>query len=45
MCLEGQVVQHIPVAFGGLAHRPWRARQTQAALLGTKPTPRPSSRR
>ncbi|MFJ8313240.1 MULTISPECIES: FAD binding domain-containing protein [unclassified Streptomyces] len=30
-------VQHIAVAFGGLAHRPWRARATEAALLGTAP--------
>uniref|UniRef100_A0AAU2UXU7 Xanthine dehydrogenase family protein subunit M n=1 Tax=Streptomyces sp. NBC_00003 TaxID=2903608 RepID=A0AAU2UXU7_9ACTN len=36
--LEHGVVGHITVAFGGLAHRPWRARQTEAALLGTKPT-------
>ncbi|WP_053726869.1 FAD binding domain-containing protein [Streptomyces sp. WM6378] len=37
--VERGVVQHVAVAFGGLAHRPWRARQTEAALLGTKPTP------
>ena len=36
--VEHGVVKHIAVAFGGLAHRPWRARHTEAALLGTKPT-------
>ncbi|MFF4183528.1 FAD binding domain-containing protein [Streptomyces sp. NPDC001691] len=37
--LDHGVVRHIAVAFGGLAHRPWRARETEAALLGTKPGP------
>ncbi|WP_329468037.1 FAD binding domain-containing protein [Streptomyces sp. NBC_01431] len=36
--LERGTVRHIAVAFGGLAHRPWRARQTEAALLGTTPS-------
>ncbi|WP_369373737.1 xanthine dehydrogenase family protein subunit M [Streptomyces sp. cg36] len=36
--LEDGVVRHVAVAFGGLAHRPWRARRTEAALLGTAPT-------
>ncbi|MGW1864485.1 FAD binding domain-containing protein [Streptomyces mauvecolor] len=36
--VENGVVKHIAVALGGLAHRPWRARHTEAALLGTKPT-------
>lgn len=36
--VEGGVVRHIGVAFGGLAHRPWRARHTEAALLGGAPT-------
>ncbi|MFG3280786.1 FAD binding domain-containing protein [Streptomyces sp. NPDC048111] len=35
--VEHGVVRHVAVAFGGLAHRPWRARQTEAALLGTTP--------
>ncbi|MFG2718920.1 FAD binding domain-containing protein [Streptomyces sp. NPDC048416] len=37
--LERGAVDHIAVAFGGLAHRPWRARHTEAALLGARPTP------
>ncbi|MFB7740599.1 FAD binding domain-containing protein [Streptomyces sp. NPDC056132] len=37
--LERGVVRQVAVAFGGLAHRPWRARRTEAALLGTSPTP------
>ncbi|MFK8906993.1 FAD binding domain-containing protein [Streptomyces sp. YS-3] len=32
--VERGVVRHIGVAFGGVAHRPWRARRTEAALLG-----------
>ena len=43
--LERGTVRHIAVAFGGLAHRPWRARQTEAALIGTRPAPKPSRRR
>lgn len=31
-------VRHVGIAFGGLAHRPWRARRAEAALLGTTPT-------
>ncbi|MFE9401690.1 FAD binding domain-containing protein [Streptomyces sp. NPDC006530] len=32
-------IRHAGIAFGGLAHRPWRARRTEAALLGTRPSP------
>ena len=32
------VVQHVGVAFGALAHRPWRARRAEEALLGAAPT-------
>ncbi|MGW1870037.1 FAD binding domain-containing protein [Streptomyces mauvecolor] len=32
------VVREAALAFGGLAHRPWRARRTEAALLDTAPT-------
>ncbi|MEU1040766.1 xanthine dehydrogenase family protein subunit M [Streptomyces sp. NPDC005907] len=32
------VVRHAGIAFGGLAHRPWRARRAEAALLGAAPT-------
>ncbi|MCX5386839.1 xanthine dehydrogenase family protein subunit M [Streptomyces sp. NBC_00083] len=32
-------IRHAAVAFGGLAHRPWRARRTEAALLGARPSP------
>ncbi|MEU3371163.1 xanthine dehydrogenase family protein subunit M [Streptomyces sp. NPDC006711] len=37
--LERDVVDHVAVAFGGLAHRPWRARRMEAALVGAAPTP------
>ncbi|MEU3451102.1 xanthine dehydrogenase family protein subunit M [Streptomyces thermolilacinus] len=37
-------VRHLGLAFGGLAHRPWRARRAEAALLGTAPTPDSVSR-
>ncbi|PJN01747.1 molybdopterin dehydrogenase [Streptomyces sp. CB01201] len=36
--LEGGEIRHAAVAFGGLAHRPWRARRTETALLGTRPS-------
>ncbi|MCE4944169.1 MULTISPECIES: FAD binding domain-containing protein [Streptomyces] len=32
------VVVHVALAFGGLAHRPWRARTAEAALLGAPAT-------
>jgi xanthine dehydrogenase YagS FAD-binding subunit len=32
------VVRHAGIAFGGLAHRPWRARRAEEALLGAAPT-------
>ncbi|MEU7283523.1 xanthine dehydrogenase family protein subunit M [Streptomyces sp. NPDC045431] len=31
------LVRHVGLAFGGLAHRPWRARLAEAALLGHPP--------
>lgn len=31
---EEGVVRHVALAFGGLAHRPWRARRTEEALEG-----------
>ncbi|MFF7892754.1 FAD binding domain-containing protein [Streptomyces sp. NPDC007907] len=36
--LEGGVVGHAGLAFGALAHRPWRARRAEEALLGAAPT-------
>ncbi|GHI03327.1 molybdopterin dehydrogenase [Streptomyces cellostaticus] len=33
------VVDRIALAFGGLAHRPWRAHHTETALLGAAATP------
>jgi xanthine dehydrogenase YagS FAD-binding subunit len=33
------VVAHAGLAFGALAHRPWRARTAEGALLGAAPTP------
>ncbi|MFF5703648.1 FAD binding domain-containing protein [Streptomyces sp. NPDC012794] len=35
---DGRVAR-IALAFGGLAHRPWRARVAQQRLLGERPTP------
>ncbi|MFG2371800.1 FAD binding domain-containing protein [Streptomyces sp. NPDC048504] len=36
--VDDGVVRHVGVAFGALAHRPWRARRTEEALLGAAPT-------
>ncbi|MER7479279.1 xanthine dehydrogenase family protein subunit M [Streptomyces sp. NPDC126510] len=36
--LDDGVVGHAGLAFGGLAHRPWRARRAEEALLGAAPT-------
>lgn len=36
--LENGVVGHVGLAFGALAHRPWRARRAEEALLGAAPT-------
>ncbi|CAL9354908.1 Aldehyde oxidoreductase FAD-binding subunit PaoB [Streptomyces sp. enrichment culture] len=36
--LENGVVGHAGLAFGALAHRPWRARRAEEALLGVAPT-------
>jgi xanthine dehydrogenase YagS FAD-binding subunit len=36
--LENGVVGHAGLAFGALAHRPWRARRAEEALLGAAPT-------
>ncbi|WP_149184582.1 xanthine dehydrogenase family protein subunit M [Streptomyces sp. TRM49041] len=37
--LDGEgAVRHLGLAFGGLAHRPWRARRAEGGLLGTAPT-------
>ncbi|QTE02375.1 FAD binding domain-containing protein [Streptomyces cyanogenus] len=33
------VVDQVGIAFGGLAHRPWRARHSELALLGAHATP------
>jgi xanthine dehydrogenase YagS FAD-binding subunit len=32
------VVAHAGIAFGALAHRPWRARRAEEALVGAAPT-------
>ncbi|MET8028700.1 FAD binding domain-containing protein [Streptomyces avermitilis] len=32
------VVEHVGIAFGGLAHRPWRAPRAEEVLLGAAPT-------
>ncbi|MEU6283244.1 xanthine dehydrogenase family protein subunit M [Streptomyces sp. NPDC047028] len=37
--VEDGVVDHAGIAFGGLAHRPWRARHAEQALLGAAATP------
>ncbi|CAM5734668.1 FAD binding domain-containing protein [Streptomyces fumanus] len=36
-CSDG-VVDRVGLAFGALAHRPWRARRAEEALLGVAPT-------
>jgi xanthine dehydrogenase YagS FAD-binding subunit len=36
--LEDGVVGHAGLAFGALAHRPWRARRAEEGLLGAAPT-------
>lgn len=36
--LDGGRVRRVALAFGGLAHRPWRATATEALLLGAEPT-------
>ncbi|MFJ6087816.1 FAD binding domain-containing protein [Streptomyces sp. NPDC092369] len=36
--VDDGVVQHVGIAFGALAHRPWRARRAEQALLGAAPT-------
>ncbi|MEU0221350.1 xanthine dehydrogenase family protein subunit M, partial [Streptomyces sp. NPDC006265] len=36
--LEDGVVGHAGLAFGALAHRPWRARRAEEALLDTAPS-------
>ncbi|WP_320783764.1 xanthine dehydrogenase family protein subunit M [Streptomyces sp. CRN 30] len=36
--VEDGVVRHVGIAFGALAHRPWRAERAEAALLGAAPT-------
>ncbi|UNS98016.1 xanthine dehydrogenase family protein subunit M [Streptomyces tubbatahanensis] len=33
---EGGTVRHAALAFGGLAHRPWRARTAEEALIGSR---------
>ncbi|MFG2385184.1 FAD binding domain-containing protein [Streptomyces avermitilis] len=36
--VQDGVVEHVGIAFGGLAHRPWRARRAEEAMLGAAPT-------
>jgi xanthine dehydrogenase YagS FAD-binding subunit len=37
MALEGGRIASVALAFGGLAHRPWRDRAVEAALVGQAP--------
>ncbi|MFR9787680.1 FAD binding domain-containing protein [Streptomyces sp. MB22_4] len=37
--LADGVIAHVGLAFGGLAHKPWRARRAEEALRGAAPTP------
>ncbi|MET9887782.1 xanthine dehydrogenase family protein subunit M [Streptomyces sp. NPDC006430] len=39
LALEDGVVRHVSLAFGGLAHRPWRATRAEERLTGARPTP------
>ncbi len=41
--VDDGVVGHVGIAFGALAHKPWRARLAEEALLGPRPRPPPSS--
>ncbi|MEH3098967.1 FAD binding domain-containing protein [Sphingomonas adhaesiva] len=36
--LEGDRIRHVRIAFGGVAHKPWRAATAEAALLGAAAT-------
>jgi xanthine dehydrogenase YagS FAD-binding subunit len=36
--VRGGVVHRAGIAFGGVAHRPWRARRAEEALVGAAPT-------
>ncbi len=36
--VDDGVVGHVGIAFGALAHKPWRARLAEEALLGAAPT-------
>ncbi len=36
--VESGVVAQAGIAFGALAHRPWRARRAEGALVGAAPT-------
>ncbi|MCX5009964.1 xanthine dehydrogenase family protein subunit M [Streptomyces sp. NBC_00555] len=35
---DGRLVRRVALAFGGLAHRPWRATTAEARLTGAEPT-------
>ncbi|TWV58753.1 xanthine dehydrogenase family protein subunit M [Streptomyces misionensis] len=37
--LADGAIQQVGLAFGGLAHKPWRARRAEEALRGAAPTP------
>ncbi|MEU3531702.1 xanthine dehydrogenase family protein subunit M [Streptomyces murinus] len=37
--LTDGAIEHVGLAFGGLAHKPWRARRAEEALRGAAPTP------
>ncbi len=36
--LDGDRIRHVRIAFGGVAHKPWRATRAEAALLGAPVT-------
>ncbi len=36
--LDGQKIKNVRLALGGVAHKPWRARQAEQALAGQEPT-------
>jgi xanthine dehydrogenase YagS FAD-binding subunit len=36
--LSGGLISDVRIAFGGLAHKPWRASRAERALLGTSPS-------
>ncbi|PQV62925.1 xanthine dehydrogenase YagS FAD-binding subunit [Abditibacterium utsteinense] len=39
MEMDGDTMRRVRIALGGVAHKPWRAREAEAMLAGKKPSP------